>query len=252
MTMMRRRVIYKRSLIVSLFTIGLGLGATAQAAAPVEHINAGHNDTSGMSDEQRLTRLENIVAAQNSVGLLNQIQSLQNQNQDLQGKVDLLQRELTQVQSQMKQQYTDVDNRLKRLASGEKATVPSGDIVNEHKEYEKAYGYIKAQKYADAEKSLNAYIKKYPKGTYVSNAHYWLGEVALAQGSIPKAMQAFKIVSSQYASSSKAPDALFKQGSINAELGNKTLAKQQLQQLIKQYPTSSAAKLAKSQLSKLN
>jgi tol-pal system protein YbgF len=232
--------------------IGLSLGSiTAQAEVPVENLNSDHNDTSGMSDEQRLSRLENIVAAQNSIDLLNQIQALQKQNQNLQGKVDLLQRELNELQDQMKQQYSDLDNRFKHLTLGATQSPVTGDAIDEHKVYEKAYSLIKAQKYVDADKALNAYIKKYPHGSYVANAHYWLGEVALAQGKISPAMVQFKIVSEQFSKSNKAADALFKQGSINAELGNKSLAKQQLKRLIKDYSKSSVVKSAKFQLLKL-
>ncbi len=256
MLMMRLRVISSRNFLIAVMAVGFSLSNIAQAEAPVVELSSSTSkvNTSGMDTSQRLTRLENIVAAQNALGTANQITTLQQKVQDLQGRIDLLEHQVTQLQRQMKQQYSDVNNRLKALESGKKASTPSptGDIVNEHNIYQKAYSYIKAQHYPQANKALTAYIKQYPQGTYVPNAYFWLGEVSLAQGNIKPALALFQTVATRYSSSTKAPDALLKLGSINAELGNKIKAKQQLNQVIKNYPSSSAATSAKAQLTKLN
>lgn len=252
-------MIYNRPVIVSLIAIGLSLSSVAQAEAPVVDLSSNapststssQVNTSGMSSEQRIQRLENIVAAQNSLGTVDKVNALQQQVQTLQGQVDNLQHQLAQIQSQMKQQYSDLDQRLVRLESGQKGAAPAtGDIVNEHKAYQKAYGYIKVKNYSEANKALLGYIKQYPQGDNVPNAYFWLGEVFLAQGNIPSALDNFNTVASKYASSNKAPDALLKLGTINAELGKTTLAKSQLNQVIKKYPNDPAAKLAKAQLAK--
>lgn len=277
--MMRRRVISK-GLIVSLVA-GLSLSGIAQAAAPVVDLSSQQStqqtsssnstssvttsapvDTSGMSTDQRLSRLENIAAAQNTVGMFNQLNTLQQQVQQLQGQVDDANHQMQQLQSQMKQQYADFDQRLAKIEAaiaaapkGSAISVPAapvtGAIVDEQQAYQQAYNFIKSQNYPKAADALNAYIKQYPQGKYVSNAYYWLGEVSLAQGDVPGAVKQFKTVVTSYQNSDKVPDALLKLGTINAELGDKATAKQQLNTIITKYPNSPTAKLAKAQLAQI-
>ncbi|MBE9460247.1 tetratricopeptide repeat protein, partial [Enterobacter hormaechei] len=58
----------------------------------------------------------------------------------------------------------------------------------------------------------------------------------------------FAVVVKNYAKSPKAPDAMYKVGIIMQEKGQADKAKAVFQQVIKQYPTSAAAKQAKSRV----
>lgn len=244
---MRQKAIYKH-LIATLVGLSFSLSSVAQAEAPVVNLN----HTKDMSLEQRVNRLENILAAQKNVGMYNQLQTLQNQVSKLQGENDRLNYQLKRLQSQVKQQYTDLDKRLAQVKSGKtNITVAAAELTKQHDLYQKAYRYIKASEFVKADKAFKQYLQKYPKGQYAPNATYWLGETAIAQGNIPSALSYFKAVASKYPSTSKVPDALLKLGTIYGEMGNKTQAKQELTKIIKHYPKSPAAKLAKSQLAKL-
>lgn len=263
--MMRLRAISSKQFRLVLLSFGLGLSVAAQAEAPVVDLTSSSVsptpnvkvDTSDMSLDQRLSRVENIIAGQNTLDLLNQLNSLQQQVEALQGKVNLLQHQLTQLQNQTTQQYSDVNTRLAHLESAPKIGAPvpalptAGDAINENKAYQQAYAFIGAQKYPQADKGLQAYIKQYPQGTYVSNAYYWLGEVALAQGKIQPALAAFQTVVTKYPTSNKAPDALLKLANINAELGDKAKARQQYKDILSKYPKANVAKVAKTALAKL-
>jgi len=264
--MMRLRAISNKQFRLVLLSFGLGLSLAAQAEAPVVDLTSSSAsssvpsvkvDTSDMSVAQRLSRVENIVAGQNSLDLINQINSLQQQVEALQGKVDLLQHQLMQLQSQTTQQYSDVNTRLTRLESAPKTGVPAvalptaGDAINENKAYQQAYAFIGAQKYPEADKGLQAYIKQYPQGTYVSNAYYWLPGGGVAVGQIQAALGSFQTVVTKYPTSNKAPDALLKLANINAELGDKAKARQQYKDILSKYPKANVAKVAKTALDKL-
>lgn len=94
-------------------------------------------------------------------------------------------------------------------------------------------------------------MRKYPNSQYSGNAQYWLGEVNPAKGDLQGAGQAFARVSQSYPSSQKVPDSLYKLADVERRLGNNDKAKGILQQVISQYPGTSAAQLAQRDLKNL-
>ncbi|WP_207855550.1 tetratricopeptide repeat protein, partial [Pseudomonas sp. 79_C] len=80
---------------------------------------------------------------------------------------------------------------------------------------------------------------------------YWLGEVNLAKGDLPAASQAFAQVSQKYPKHSKVPDSLYKLADVERRMGHTDKVKGILQQVISQYPGTSAAQLAQRDLQKL-
>ncbi|MCY1290977.1 Cell division coordinator CpoB [compost metagenome] len=73
----------------------------------------------------------------------------------------------------------------------------------------------------------------------------------LAKGDLQAAVQAFARVSQAYPQHSKVPDSLYKLADVEQRLGNADKAKGILQQVIAQYPGSSAAQLAQRDLQRL-
>lgn len=70
----------------------------------------------------------------------------------------------------------------------------------------------------------------------------------LAKGDLQGAGQAFARVSQNYPKHSKVPDSLYKLADVERRLGNTEKAKSALQQVIAQYPGTSAAQLAQRDL----
>ena len=73
----------------------------------------------------------------------------------------------------------------------------------------------------------------------------------LAKGDLQGAGQAFAKVSQAYPSSPKVPDSLYKLADVERRLGNSDKARGILQQVVAQYPGSSAAQLAQRDLKSL-
>ncbi len=73
----------------------------------------------------------------------------------------------------------------------------------------------------------------------------------LTQGRLQAAGQAFAKVSQNYPSHTKVPDSLYKLADVEQRLGNNDKAKGILQQVIAQFPSSSAAQLAQRDLKRL-
>ncbi|MFA6038252.1 MAG: tol-pal system protein YbgF, partial [Legionellales bacterium] len=80
--------------------------------------------------------------------------------------------------------------------------------------YQAAYNFLQNKKYPEAIAGFNAYLSAYPKGDYVANSEYWLGEIHLIQHQYPQAEKAFSRVVNDYPAHQKAADALLKLGYV--------------------------------------
>ena len=68
------------------------------------------------------------------------------------------------------------------------------------------------------------------------------------KGSLAEAKQAFNVVVANYPDSSKRSDAMLKLATVEQKQNNASQARTLFQQLISEYPESSAARLAQSRL----
>ncbi len=79
-------------------------------------------------------------------------------------------------------------------------------------DYEVAYAYVLQRQYEQAEMSLRQFIQSHPRDALVPDATYWLGESYLQRNRTREAAELFLKVSTDYARSRKAPDAMLKLG----------------------------------------
>lgn len=117
--------------------------------------------------------------------------------------------------------------------------------------YAAAYQLFKAGNYTKARESFQAFLATYPTGEYSDNAQFWIGECYFFEKKYEKAILEYEKVAKKFPSSSKAPYALLKQGISFQNLGDKTSARLLLQQVIKDYPNTSQARIARSKLQEI-
>ncbi|AOY87472.1 tol-pal system protein YbgF [Marinobacter salinus] len=205
-------------------------------------------------------------SSQATAELFYMIQQLQGEVRRLQGEVEEQRHLITRLQEQGRDRYIDLDQRILDLSEkvAEKAKAPAteaggagtspGPVTKEYRqpgaEERKAYEQIQdliqnQKKYDQAISQLYEFIDKYPEGDLTVNAYYWLGEVYLVKPQLEQAKQAFTVVATRYPDHRKAPDAVFKLGVTLDRLGDKQEAKRRMQNVISDYPDSSAAELAR-------
>lgn len=144
-------------------------------------------------------------------------------------------------------------------AAGAGATAPAApaaggepaDPAKEKLYYDAAFDLIKAKDFDKASQAFAAFLRKYPNSQYAGNAQYWLGEVNLAKGDLQGAGQAFAKVSQLYPKHAKVPDSLYKLADVERRLGHTDKVKGILQQVVAQYPGTSAAQLAQRDLQRM-
>lgn len=119
--------------------------------------------------------------------------------------------------------------------------------------YQEAVNYLNLNEFNKALQAFSTYIKDNPKGKDVYSAYYWLGMLYLAQNDQSDlASQQFRKVLDGDPKNPNAPDALFTLGKIYLTKGDYAHAKQSFQQVIKQYPGTSEAYMAKEKLKSLD
>jgi len=217
----------------------------------------------------------NANNSQATAELFYMIQQLQGEVRRLQGQVEEQRHQIERLQQQGRDRYIDLDQRILDLSekvasqpapaastTGNDSTA-SGPApaareyrqpgAEERKAYEQIQDLIRNQKkYDEAISRIYEFIDEYPEGDLTVNAYYWLGEVYLVKPQLEQAKQAFTIVATRFADHRKAPDAVYKLGVTHDRLGEEEQARRSMQTVIEDYPSSSAADLARKFLESQN
>gem|GEM_PF-531221 len=199
--------------------------------------------------------------------LYNQIQQMQDELQMLRGSLERQAHELEQMKRQQRERYLDLDHRigqLKKTAVQEPVLNIKGASVNEVpamlsaegrvakdvKQYDAAYQLLKERKFAEAIFAFQALLADSPGGKKAPYCEYWLGELHLASApsDLDSAKTHFVRLLTQYPGHGKVPDGMYKLGTVFDKAGDKAKARVTLKRVIKDFPGSQAAKLAKSYL----
>lgn len=209
---------------------------------------------------------------QDDAALVNKLQALQQDLNSLRGQLEVQTHEL-QVLKQQLDFYKDLDSRLqnnipvqtsatsditrqdasatnqaKASTSLPESTAPRGNPADEQISYLAAYELIKNKEFDKAVIAMSNFINQYPRGGYTANAHYWLGELYMVKKAYSDAIQQFQTVLKTFPTSSKTSDCSLKIGYALAASGQKGAARQQLQEVIRDYPDTHAAELATTKL----
>jgi tol-pal system protein YbgF len=260
----------------------------AWAAVPVVDNDAGYNNSGssyppagyGTNGAYAGGGVSAPVSAQGQ--LFNQLQQMQDQISRQQGVIEELQNDISRMKQENLERYQDLDRRIGSgvapaatpenspaggdlnapgavAGAGAGAAAPAApaaggepaDPAKEKLYYDAAFDLIKAKDFDKASQAFAAFLRKYPNSQYAGNAQYWLGEVNLAKGDLQGAGQAFAKVSQLYPKHAKVPDSLYKLADVERRLGHTDKVKGILQQVVAQYPGTSAAQLAQRDLQRM-
>ena len=245
------------------------ISALAVAKAPVIDVHANAIDTSALTEQ--LTNLSRKLDSRNKaqVNIQRQLDQLNTEVNELRGVTELHTHQLSQVLERQRELYQEIDRRVNEVlesTSKSAATVSApiasvnttinttsySDNLTENETYDRALNLVlKDKSYQQAILEFKAFNKSFPKSSYAPNAHYWLGQLLFNQGELEQANQEFLIVVTKHKESTKRPDALLKLAMVAQKQKNTKKAIASYQQLLKEYPGSTAAKLAKPRLASL-
>lgn len=124
-------------------------------------------------------------------------------------------------------------------------------MAGEQASYDVAFNFLKEGRYPQAAEAFSRFLQQYPSSRLGPNAQYWLGESQYVSRDYDAALLQFRKVAEQYPGNPKVPDALLKIGYIYAEKQQWSDAKTALDRVIREYPQSGAADLARQRLNRL-
>jgi len=275
MTLCFKRLLYKHHvkckstafhvvLTIGLLAFFLLVTATPLFArdnpAPVIEASAQSGGTQQIED--RLARLERKLDSQTLVELLTRLDQMQNELQRLAGEVELVNHEIAGIKKRQRDLYVDLDRRISQIekapamaqpSAGTTAPIPTkGTDSNDGRQaYDKAFRYLKDRRYDKAVTEFQGFLRTYPNSSYANKAQYWLGEANYVQQNYVVALANFTKLIARYPDSPKRADAMLKMGYIYDTVGKKDKAKEILNDVVSQFPNSTAARLAKKRLKTL-
>ena len=261
--MIKRRIL--PAALALVFSAGVSMSAVAEDV-PVIELGADSANRSTMNNQSGQALRGGELAMI--------IQQLQDEVRTLRGQLEQQNYQLKQMERQQLDRYRDLDRRISSLSGG--ATVqptPSSPIQSQPatstnpqpqvssnsqvsptqldakpddaQVYRDAFTLVRERKFQQAEVAFTGFISDYPQSPRLPNAHYWLGEVRLAQQKPELARESFTQVVTAYADHRKAPDAAYKLGIVYDQLGDQKRSQEYLDLVIQKYPQSSAVRLAK-------
>lgn len=242
--------------------------------------------------EYRVERLETLMQSKGLIDLLTQVQQLQRDVRELRGQIETQGYQLQEMQQRQRDLYLDIERRLQGgqpagamppplLPTDPTSELPSETTApemprdmsadapappmatrpqqqanvaspDEQAAYEQALNVLREGRYTDAAQAYREFLVSYPNGRYADNAQYWLAETQYVTRQFQAGLEEFGKLVSLYPNSLKVPDALLKMGYIHFEMGDWKAARQQLETLVRDYPDSTAARLAGERLERMS
>jgi tol-pal system protein YbgF len=227
-----------------------GLAAAVLASMAMAALAQSQGERIG-SLEQRMGAVEQKLDNQALLEMSRQLDALSAEIRRLRGDLEKLQHDLETARGQQRDQYVDLDTRLRAAETAMTATEAAAPAAGPDAQYQAAFGLLKEGRYDEAAAAFRAFLGQYRDHELAANAQYWLGEVYYVKRDFAAALQAFETVLTGYPASRKLPDALLKAGYCHYELGNYGLARTALARVTQEFPDATAATGAAERLKRM-
>ena len=205
------------------------------------------------ADDLRRANDDNAQLRRSLLELSNQIEALRNEMAGMRGQNERLARDLADIQRNQKDITQGVDERLRKFEPA-KIAVDGKEFVAEpaeKQEFEAALATLRKGDFAAAQTSFVAFMKRYPQSGYTSSALFWLGNAQYALRNYRDAVANFRTLVTLEPGHMRAPEALLSMANCQVELKDVKSARKTLEDLVKAYPQSEAASVAKERLVRL-
>lgn len=205
------------------------------------------------ADDLRKANDDNAQLRRSMLDLSSLIEALRSEVATMRGQNEQLARSVADMQRNQKDLTQGVDERLRKFEPG-KVTVDGKEFMAEpaeKQEFEAALAVLRKGDFAAAQTSFVAFMKRYPQSGYKSSALFWLGNAQYALRNYRDAVVNFHALVTTDADHMRAPEALLSMANCQVELKDIKSARKTLEDLVKAYPQSEAASVAKERLTKL-
>ena len=204
-------------------------------------------------EELRKANEDNAQLKRSILDLANQIEVLRAEMARLRGQDEQLARDVADVQRKQKDILQGVEERLRKFEPS-KVSVDGKEFSAspaEVRDFDAALATIRKGDFSAAQTSFLDFINRYPTSDYRPSALFWLGNAQYALRAYRDAVTNFKSLIALAPDHLRAPEAALSIANCQVELKDSKAARKTLEDLIKVYPQSEAASVAKDRLTKL-
>ncbi len=205
------------------------------------------------AEDLRKANDDNAQLRRSILDLSNQLETLRADLAKLRGQDEQLARDVAEMQRKQKDMTQGVDDRLRKFEPS-KVTVDGKEFVAspaEIRDFDAALATLRKGEFAIAQTAFLEFFKRYPETGYRPSALFWLANAQYALRSYREAITNFKSVVALAPDHMRAPEAALSIANCQIELKDTVSARKTLTDLIKVYPQSEAASVAKDRLTKL-
>ncbi|MFI5445784.1 tol-pal system protein YbgF [Polaromonas sp. UC242_47] len=206
-----------------------------------------------LTEELRKANEDNAQLRRSLLDLSNQLEVMRKEMAQMRGQDEQIARDLSEVQRRQKDLSQGVDDRLRKFEPS-KVTVDGKEFVAdpaEKQEFDAALAVMRKGEFAPAQAAFTAFLKRYPQSGYKAPALFWLGNAQYALRNYRDAIVNFRALVAADPEHMRAPEAVLAVANCQVELKDVKAARKTLEDLVKAYPQSEAASVAKERLSKL-
>ena len=204
-------------------------------------------------EELRKANEDSAQLRRSILDLSNQLEVLRAEIAKMRGQDEQLARDVAEVQRRQKDITQGVDERLRKFEPS-KVTVDGKEFVAspaEIRDYDAALASLRKADFTVAQTAFLDFGKRYPESGYRPSALFWLGNAQYALKAYREAIINFKSVVAVAPDHVRSPEAALSIANCQIELKDMVSARKTLTDLIKVYPQSEAASVAKDRLVKL-
>lgn len=170
------------------------------------------------------------------------------------GQNEVLVRDVADVQRRQKDLQQGIDARVSKLEP--QAVSIDGKTIqvdqDEKREFEEALAKMRQADFSGGLNAFNAFLKKYPATGYHESALYWIGNARYGLRDYKEAITAFRQLLTEAPQHMRAPEALLSISNCHTEIKETKAARKALDELVKNYPDSEAAQVARERLAAAN
>jgi tol-pal system protein YbgF len=252
--------IAKRSLIAGIVTSAFAVTAHAGLLEDDEARKAilelrQKSDLSAqrLTDEVKKFAEDNASVRRSLFDLSNQIEMLRIELAKQRGQEEQLARIVSELQLQQKNLMLSVEERMKKfepskvLVDGQEFVAAPAEVVD----FDAALASLRQGEYAAAQSAFTTFDKRYPNSGYKPSMLFWLGNAQYALRNYKDAIVNFKALLSASPAHLRASEAALSIANCQVELKDGKGARKTLEDIIKVYPLSDAAGVAKTRLAQL-
>lgn len=204
--------------------------------------------------EQNQQLLEQLQVLRRSLlELNNQIEAVRAESAKLRGSDEQLARELSELQRRQRDVVQGIDERMRRLEPI-KVSLDGEEFLAdpaEKQQFEEALGLLKGGDFDKAALALGQFLRRFPASGYADASRLWLANALYGKKDYKEAIAAYRGFVAAAPKHLKAPDALLAAANSQLESKDRPGARRTLDELVKTYPQSEAAKAARERLAAL-